>query len=131
MGLAKQFEDLEVWQAAKKMVLDVYRLTRDGPLAKDYGFKDQLQRAAVSVMANIAEGHERGGSREYVQFLYIAKGSAAEARSLVHVGKDLGYLSDQQQVALLDQLAGIARQLGGFIRYLGKGSSPSLSHGFS
>jgi four helix bundle protein len=129
MGLAKQFEDLEVWQAAKKMVLDVYRLTRDGPLAKDCGFKDQLQRAAISIMANIAEGHERGGSREYVQFLYIAKGSAAEARSLVQVGKDLGYLSDQQQVALLDQLAGIARQLGGFIRYLEKGPPPSPSRG--
>jgi four helix bundle protein len=125
MGQAKQFEDLEVWQAAKNVVLQVYRLTRDGMLAKDYGFKDQLQRAAVSIMANIAEGHERGGSREYIQFLYIAKGSAAEARSLVHVGKDLGYLSDQQRAELLEQLTGIARQLGGFIRYLEKGPPPS------
>jgi four helix bundle protein len=125
MGQAKQFEDLEVWQAAKNVVVQVYRLTRDRMLAKDYGFKDQLQRAAVSIMANIAEGHERGGSREYIQFLYIAKGSAAEARSLVHVGKDLGYLSEQQRSDILDQLVGIARQLGGFIRYLEKGPPPA------
>lgn len=124
MGQAKQFEDLEVWQAAKNVVLAVYQRTREGMLAKDYGFKDQLQRSVVSIMANIAEGHERGGSREYIQFLYIAKGSAAEARSLVHVGKDLGYLSEQQRLDLLDQLAGIARQLGGFIRYLEKGPTP-------
>ena len=122
MGQANQFEDLEVWQAAKKVVLHVYRLTTHGTLAKDYGFKDQLQRAAVSIMANIAEGHERGGSREYIQFLYIAKGSAAETRSLIHVGTDLGYLSDQERAELLDQLTGIARQLGGFIRYLEKGT---------
>lgn len=129
MGLAKQFEDLEVWQAAKKVVLDVYRLAREGPLAKDYGFKDQLLRAAVSVMANIAEGHDRGGNREYVHFLYVAKGSAAEVRSLVHVAKELGYLTDAQRTELLEQLTGIARQLGGFIRYLEKGFSPPSASG--
>lgn len=67
MGQTKQFEDMEVWQAAKQVVLEVYRLTRDGALAKDYGFKEQLQRAAVSIMANIADGYERGGNRELIQ----------------------------------------------------------------
>ena len=124
MGRTKQFEDIEVWQAAKQVVIDVYRLTRDGALAKDYGFKDQFQRAAVSVMSNIAEGCERGGNRELIQFLHIAKGSAAETRSLVHVGRDLGYLSETQRASMLEQLISISRQLGGFIRYLARGPKP-------
>lgn len=118
MGQAKQFEDLEVWQTAKQVVVEVYRLTRDGLLSKDYGFKDQFQRAAVSIMANIAEGYERGGNRELIQFLYIAKGSAAETRSLAHAAVDLGYLSGEQQTRMLEQLISVGRQLGGFIRYL-------------
>jgi four helix bundle protein len=129
MGQTKQFEDMDVWQAAKQVVLEVYRLTRDGALAKDYGFKEQLQRAAVSIMANIADGYERGGNRELIQFLYIAKGSAAETRSLVHAGKDLGYLSGEQPARLLDELISIGRQLGGFIRYLEKGPPPPLRGG--
>lgn len=131
MGQAKQFEDLEVWQAAKQAVIEVYRMSRDGALAKDYGFKDQLQRAAVSIMANIAEGYERGGNRELIQFLYIAKGSAAETRSLVHVAKDLGNLSEEQRSAMLERLVSIGRQLGGFIRYLEQGLVQAPPHGSS
>ena len=117
MSQTKQFEDMEVWQAAKQVVIEVYRLTRDGALSRDYGFKDQLQRAAVSIMANIAEGYERGGKRELIQFLYIAKGSAAETRSLIHVGTELGYLTEDQRTATLQRVTSIGRQLGGFIRY--------------
>lgn len=131
MGQTKQFEDMEVWQAAKQVVIEVYRLTRDGALAKDYGFKDQFQRAAVSIMANIAEGYERGGNRELIQFLYIAKGSAAESRSLVHVAKDLGYLSEEQRSGMLERLVSIGRQLGGFIRYLEQGPKPTPTSGVS
>jgi four helix bundle protein len=125
MGQAKQFEDMEVWQAAKQVVIEVYRLAREGALSKDYGFKDQLQRAAVSIMTNIAEGYERGGNRELLQYLHIAKGSAAATRSLVHVAKDLGYLSEDQRAGMLDRLVSVGRQLGGFIRYLEKGPAPA------
>jgi len=124
MGQTKQFEDMEVWQASKQLVIDVYRLTKDGALAKDYGFRDQIQRASVSIMANIAEGYERGGRRELIQFLYIAKGSAAETRSLLHVAKDLGYLSEEQRSGMLERLVSIGRQLGGFIRYLEQPQQP-------
>jgi four helix bundle protein len=113
-----RFEELEVWQAAKVVVLDAYRLGRTGALARDYGFKDQLQRAAVSVMSNIAEGFERGGNREFIQFLYIAKGSAAEVRSLVHIGTELGYIGEADRVRVIEELSSIGRQLGGFIKYL-------------
>jgi len=125
MSQTKQFEDMEVWQVAKQVVIEVYRLTRDGALSRDYGFKDQLQRAAVSIMANIAEGYERGGKRELIQFLYIAKGSAAETRSLIHVGTELGYLTEDQRTATLQRVTSIGRQLGGFIRYLETPPVPS------
>lgn len=131
MGQTKQFEDLEVWQAAKQVVIEVYRLTRDAALAKDYGFKDQLQRAAVSIMANIAEGYERKGSRELIHLLHIAKGSAAETRSLVHVAGELGYLSDGHRSGMLARLVSIGRQLGGFIRYLEQGPPPRSGGGES
>ena len=131
MGQTKQLEDMEVWQAAKQVVTEVYRLTRDGALAKDYGFKDQLQRAAVSIMANVADGYERGGNRELIQFLYIAKGSAAQTRSLVHAAKDLGYLSEEQRSSMLERLVSIGRQLGGFIRYLEQGPKAMPTSGGS
>jgi four helix bundle protein len=120
MGQAKQIEDLEVWQASEALVVEIHRLTREGTLAKDYGFSEQLQRAATDVMANIAAGHEQGG-RALAECLHAAKGAVGRVRSLLHVAKDLGYLSEQRRAELLDQLTNIARQLGGFIRYLEKG----------
>ncbi|MDB6169572.1 MAG: hypothetical protein JWM88_2436 [Verrucomicrobia bacterium] len=100
---AKGFEELEVWRLAKTVVTAVYRVTRRGPIARDFGFKDQIQRAAVSVMSNIAEGFERGGHRELIHFLYIAKGSAGEVRSLVHVAEELGYVAGDEKSGLLAQ----------------------------
>lgn len=123
MGQAKQLEELEVWQAAKALVVEVHRLTREGTLAKDYGFSDQLQLAAIDVMANIAAGHEQGG-HGLVECLHTAKGAVGKVRSLLHVAKDLGHLSEQRRADLLEQLSTIARQLGGFIRYLEKGPAP-------
>ena len=115
---SKQFEELEVWQAAKEVVVLVYRLTKQAPAARDFGFKDQIQRAAVSIMSNIAEGFERGGNREFIQFLYIAKGSAAEVRSLLHVASELGYITADEHTASSRKITSVSRQLGGFIGYL-------------
>jgi len=127
MGQPKQFEDLEVWQAARDLATGVSRLSRDGSLAKDYGFRDQLQGSALAVMAAIADGHEQSDSRELLHSLHVAKGLAAKVRCLVHVAKDLGYLSDQQRSGLMDQLTSVSRQLGGFIRYLEKGPAPAAA----
>lgn len=82
------FEDLEAWQAARKTVKFVYKMTRHGDLAKDFGLKDQIQRASVSVMTNIAEGFERTGSQEKLHFYNIAKASSGEIRSLLYVIED-------------------------------------------
>jgi four helix bundle protein len=86
MGMV--FEDLEAWQAARKTVNLVYKMTRHGELAKDFGLKDQIQRASVSVMTNLAEGFERNGVQETLHFYNIAKASSGEVRSLLYVIED-------------------------------------------
>src|SRR5437870_6461434 len=81
----KHFEDLEVWKEARRLTRQVYRLTKDSRFSKDFGLSNQMQRAAVSIMSNIAEGFERGGNQEFIQFLYVAKGSCGEVRSQLYV----------------------------------------------
>ena len=87
----KRFEDSIAWQKSKLLSLEIYRTFAE---LRDYGFKDQIQRASVSTMNNIAEGFERKGDIEFRRFLYIAKGSAGEVRSMLILGLDLGYVSD-------------------------------------
>jgi len=88
----KTFEDLAVWQRGITLVREVYLCTEVGDLKKDFGLKDQLRRAVVSIPTNIAEGFERASRKEYLNFLNIAKGSAGEVRSLLYVAKEIGYL---------------------------------------
>ncbi len=107
----KTFEEINAWQNARVLVKDVYAVTRSGDFGKDYGLKDQIQRAAVSICSNIAEGFERRGNREFVNFLWIAKGSAAEVCSQLHNAKDIGYITDQQFQSLYDS----AKQIGGML----------------
>ena len=94
MAVFTRFEDIKVWQEGRELVKAVYALTRDGLFAKDWGLKDQIQRAAVSVPSNIAEGYERSGNKEFAKFLWIAKGSAGEVASQLYHAKDLAYISD-------------------------------------
>jgi len=96
----KSFEDLEVWQQARKLVNSIYQITLNDKLARDYGLCGQLQRAAVSIMSNIAEGFERMHLQEKIQFYNVARGSGAEVRSLLYVAED-NYPSFVQQATLL------------------------------
>ena len=89
------FEDLICWQQSRVLVGLVYNLTQGTNFKKDYGLTDQIRRAAVSIMSNIAEGFGRGGNKELLQFLFIAKGSLAEVRSLLYLAKDLKYIDDR------------------------------------
>jgi len=91
-----KFEDIEAWQLARTLVGDVYKLTTNGAFLKDWGLRDQIQRAVVSIGSNIAEGHGRRGNREFVKFLWIAKGSASELQSQLYVALDLGYIAQEQ-----------------------------------
>ena len=94
MSKIEEFEHFIAWQKARELTRAVYEATRQGAFAKDYGLSGQIQRAAVSIMCNIAEGFERGNPREFQQFLPIAKASCAEVRSQVYVALDAGYLNE-------------------------------------
>ena len=96
MAVFKSYEEIEAWRRGRELVQEVYSLTRRGEFAKDFGLKDQIQRAAVSVCSNIAEGFERRGNKEFVKFLWYAKGSAAEVSSPLFHAKDLGYVTTDQ-----------------------------------
>lgn len=116
--LVRQFEDLEAWIAARNLVQEIYRVTSKGGFAKDYGLRDQIRRAAVSVMSNIAEGFERGSRREFIQFLIIARGSLAEVRSQLYVALDLEYLDQASFDRLSGQASRTAKLVNGFVSYL-------------
>lgn len=113
------FEDLVVWQRAKALSLHVYRVTRGDPFARDLGLRTQIQRAAVSVMSNIAEGFERNSRAEFARFLAIARGSAGEVRSQVYLAYELGYIGEEDYRALLEQCKEITRMIIGLRKSLG------------
>src|SRR5437773_12429057 len=98
-----RFEDFIAWQKARKLPSDIYKVTNEGNFAKDFGLKDQIRRAAVSSMSNLAEGFERGRPTEFHQFLSVAKGSCAELRAQLYVASDVGYLSTEIFDALMSQ----------------------------
>jgi four helix bundle protein len=114
----KYFEDLDVWKEARRLTNEIYAATRDGAFSKDFGLRDQIQRAAVSIMSNIAEGFERGGNQEFLQFLYIAKGSCGEVRSQLYVALDQGYVTKEQFVPMFNSLRKQSGMLAGLIEYL-------------
>ena len=105
------FEDLRVWQQGIELVKQIYIITREGEINRDFGLRDQLRRAAVSVPTNIAEGFERYSRKEYVNFLNIAKGSAGEVRSLLRVALEVGYLEKSNYFRLYDLAKGLSRML--------------------
>jgi four helix bundle protein len=116
-----RFEELEVWKRARELTARVYALKRGGALARDAALCGQMCRSAVSVMSNIAEGYERGGNRELVNFLSIAKGSAGELRSQTYVAQDAGLLDAQELEQLRGDCLTLSRMLAGFIKYLQRG----------
>ena len=124
MAVAKQFEDLEVWKLARALTTDVYRLVAVGDFARDYGLKDQICRAAVSIMSNIAEGFERKSDKSFQQFLTIAKGSAGEVRSQLYVALDLAYITEEQFQETSANLLCICRMLTSMIQYLSPHNRP-------
>jgi four helix bundle protein len=118
LATIERFEDIKAWQAARDLVSAIYRVTAQGQFAKDFGLRDQVRRASVSVMSNIAEGFERSSDREFRRFLYIAKGSAGEVRSHLFVAVDLGYITAEEFSDLRTKSEEVAKSLSGFITYL-------------
>ena len=114
MATIKKFEELKCWQTARGLAREVYACTRAGSFAKDYGLKDQMQRAVVSIGSNIAEGFERDSGSELVKFLGYAKGSAGELRSQLYTAFDVGYLTDEMFMALSEKSSYVAALISRF-----------------
>ena len=107
----RRFEELWVWQRAKDLSILVYTTSAEGAFNRDFGLRDQIRRAAVSVMSNVAEGFERYSRAEFRHYLSLARGSAAEVRSQLHLARDLGYLTDDQYTALTAACVELSRLL--------------------
>ncbi len=123
MSKIHRFEDIEAWQMARTLTGDVYKCTLKDGFDKDYGMKDQIRRAAVSIMNNIAEGFERGSNKDFAKFLFISRGSAGEVRSLLYVAKDLGYISAEEFEENKALCCRIGGALWGLIQHLKKTSN--------
>jgi len=109
----KHFEDLIAWQKARELTRKIYKVTSQGEFSRDYGLRDQIRRASVSVMSNLAEGFDRGGRSEFHQFLVIAKGSCAEVRAQLYVALDAGFISNEVFGKLIGLSHEVSKLIGG------------------
>lgn len=115
MATISKFEDILIWQNAYSLTIDIYSICK---YLKDRPFKDQIQRASVSIMNNIAEGFERKSNKEFRQFLFIAKGSCGEVRSMLRLSKGLNYIEVDKCENLIDECIVISKMLSGLIKKL-------------
>jgi four helix bundle protein len=118
MSTFKKFEEIEAWKKARKLTKRIYELSGQGAFAKDFGLKDQIRRASVSVMSNIAEGYDRSGTGEFVQFLASAKGSTAEVKCQLYVALDQAYINNDTFRDVGDLAAETGKMIGGLMNYL-------------
>ncbi len=117
-----RFEDLDVWKVARELVNAIYAMARESDIAKDYGFRDQIQRAAISIMNNVAEGFERGSNRDFCKFLFIARGSSGEVRSMLYLALDQRYITQKQFDKIYELCVREAQLCWGLIKHLQKNS---------
>ncbi len=117
------FEDLRVWQKGIQLVKQIYSISNEGKFSKDFGLRDQLRRASVSIPTNVAEGFERASRKEYLHFLNIAKGSAGEVRSLLRIALEVGYLEQPTYFQLNNQARELSRMLFNQIQSINRASS--------
>jgi len=120
MATFKRFEDINAWQKARELTKSVYMITKESIFYRDQGLREQIRRASVSVMSNIAEGFGRGGKREFIQFLSIAKGSVTEIQSHLYVALDMGYINQQIFDKMYKAAEDISCMIYGLMSYLQK-----------
>jgi four helix bundle protein len=116
----KSFEEIESWKKARVFNKLIYSKTQQEKFSKDFGLKDQIRRASVSISSNIAEGFERNTDKEFVYFLYVAKASAGEVRSQLYLANDLEYINNEDFLQLKNKVVEISKLIGGLIKYLKK-----------
>ena len=113
-----RFEEMEVWQLARNLNMEIYAVSGKQVFARDFGLRDQIRRASISIASNIAEGFDSQSNASFIRFLICARGSAAEVRAQLHLAADLGYVSKDECEALLKKAETISRQITGLINYL-------------
>ena len=118
MGTIARFEEIEAWQSGRQLANLIYTLSDEGRFARDFGLRDQMRRAAVSVMANIAEGFDRKSHKEFANFLNVAYASATEVKSHLYVALDQEYITQQQFDKAYTQCVDTAKMILGFMQYL-------------
>ncbi|MCJ7497247.1 MAG: four helix bundle protein [candidate division Zixibacteria bacterium] len=120
MAVYKIFEDLPIWKEAKDLAVQIYRITKEDKLKRDFGLSEQIRRAVLSVSSNTAEGFDRSSRKEFIKYLYIAKGSVSEVRSQLFICKELSYLEDGISEEILGKTTSLTRQIGALISFLKK-----------
>src|SRR5713101_5400433 len=128
MSTIHRFEEIDAWQTARQLTKSVYALAASGSFTRDFGLRDQMRRAAVSIMSNIAEGFESRTSALFLEFLGRAKGSAGELRAQFYVAQDAGYLTSAQHQGLQDQCEKCSSQISLLMAYLKSLPSPKRSN---
>jgi len=118
MGRIERFEDIVAWQKARSLNKKIYLITGKADFSRDYDLARQIRRASISITSNIAEGFERGRTKEFLYFLNVAKASAAEVRSQLYVANDLDYISEEKAKELLADITEISRMVSGLMKYL-------------
>ncbi|MFN8437110.1 MAG: four helix bundle protein [Cytophagales bacterium] len=128
MASIQRFEELKVWVKAKELAILIYNNTNVGDIAKDYSLKDQIRRASVSVSSNIAEGFERNNRKEFIQYLFIAKGSVGELRSQLIIIKELKLINSDINDLLISKSEEISKMLMSLINYTKKSNIEGVKH---
>ena len=118
MSKVSKFEDLEIFQSARKLCKEVYEITNGGEFHKDIRFVQQIHASAGSVMDNIAEGYEREGNKEFINFLYIAQGSCGEVRSQIIRASDVGFIDNDTSTRLYNDCIGLSKAISAFVKSL-------------
>ncbi len=118
MAKIEKFEDIEAWKVAREITNLIYQVSSNGNFGKDFALVNQIRRASISIISNIAEGFERNGDREFIQFLTIAKGSCGEVRAQLYIALDQNYIDEKQFIFITGKLIEISRMLSGLMKYL-------------
>ena len=128
--LIKKFEELPIWKLSLVITKQIYDLTATNKFSRDFGLRDQIRRAVVSVSSNIVEGFEKNNNNEFVRFLKISKGSVGEVRNQLYIALTISYISSEEFKKLNAELEELGGQIGGFISYLTKKSKNTRRYGF-
>ena len=128
MSKIEKVEDLISWQKSKDLTIEIYRITKNSLFAKDFGLSNQIQRAAVSIPSNIAEGFGRGGNKEFLQFLSIAKGSLYELKTQLIIAFEIGYINEIEYNKLKNDSEEIGKIITGFMNYLNQSDLKGINY---